>query len=189
VQLTDKLDEIINGCIAGNRHSQEELYRILSPGMYAVCLQYASDHEEASDFMQEGFIRVFTKISSFRREGSFEGWVRRIMVNTALQFLRKKKQLFILNEEITEDTDYEVPAGQCELEKEDLLKMIRELPVNQRMVFNLYVIEGYNHMEIAEMAGIPENTSKSHLHRARVALKGMINALSASDEQRLRKNV
>ncbi len=156
--------------------------------MYAVCLQYASDHEEASDFMQEGFIRVFTKISSYRREGSFEGWVRRIMINTALQFLRKKKQFVILNEEITEDADYEVPS-ECELEKEDLLKMIRELPANQRMVFSLYAIEGYNHMEIAEMAGIPENTSKSHLHRARIALKGMINALSASDKQRLRKNV
>jgi RNA polymerase sigma factor (sigma-70 family) len=187
--LTDKYDKLIKGCIAGKRRSQEELFRILSPGMYAVCLQYASDRDEADDFLQEGFIKVFTKISSYRNEGSFEGWVRKIMVNTALQMLRKKKQLLLLNEEITEEMDFEIPLIQGELEKEDLLRMIRELPVNQRMVFNLFAIEGYNHIEIAEMTGIPENTSKSHLHRARIALKEMISALSASDDKLLRKNV
>lgn len=142
--------------------------------MYAVCLQYASDTDEASDFLQEGFIRVFENIKSYRKEGSFEGWVRKIMINTALQFLRKKKQMLLINEEITEDVKLDLPAETNLPEQEDLLEMIQRLPDNQRVVFNLYVIEGYNHLEIANLTGIPENTSKSHLRRARLALKKMI---------------
>jgi RNA polymerase sigma factor (sigma-70 family) len=187
--LADKFDKLIKGCIAGQKSCQEELYRILSPAMYALCLQYAADHDEASDFLQEGFIRVYTSIESYRHEGSFEGWVRRIMVNTALQLLRKKKQLFLLNEEMPQEADYEVPAGQSELEKEDLLMMVRKLPENQRIVFNLFVIEGYNHMEISKMTGIPENTSKSHLHRARIALKEMIQKFSKPADYHIKNNV
>ncbi len=156
--------------------------------MYAVCLQYASDSDEANDFMQEGFIKVFTNIKSYRWEGSFEGWVRKIMVNTALQLIRNKKQMIALNEELTEDSSYELPAAQCNLEKDDLLDMVRKLPVNQRIVFNLFVIEGYNHSEIANMTGIPENTSKSHLHRARIALKEMIKIHTGSRNIVSRKN-
>ena len=187
--MADKLDDIIAGCIAGKRQSQEELYRILSPKMYAVCLQYASDADEASDFLQEGFIRVFTRIKSYRGEGSFEGWVRRIIVNTALQFIRKKRQLYVVNEEITEDAGYQMPHIHYELEAEDLLRMIKELPVNQRIIFNLYAIEGYNHAEIESMTGMPENTSKSHLHRARTALKKMLDRSIPSGSKKLRKNV
>jgi RNA polymerase sigma factor (sigma-70 family) len=187
--LTDKLEKIIKGCIEGDKKCQEELYRLLSPGMYALCLQYASDTDEAGDFMQEGFIRVFTRMDTYRWEGSFEGWVRRIMVNTALQTIRRKKQMFVLNEELTEDSSYEIPSVQSELEKEDLLKMISSLPVNQRVVFNLFVIEGYNHHEIASLTGMPENTSKSHLHRARMALKEMINLHWEAMEQNTKKNV
>ncbi len=187
--MTDKLDDIIAGCIAGERQSQEELYRILSPKMYAVCLQYASDADEASDFLQEGFIRVFTRIKSYRGEGSFEGWVRRIIVNTALQFIRKKRQLYIVKEEITEDAGYQMPHIHYELEAEDLLRMIKELPVNQRIIFNLYAIEGYNHAEIESMTGMPENTSKSHLHRARTALRKMLDGSIPSGSKKLRKNV
>jgi RNA polymerase sigma factor (sigma-70 family) len=183
--LTDKLEEIIKGCIKEDRQSQEDLYRILSPVMYAVCLRYASDADEAGDFMQEGFIRVFTKIKSYRNEGSFEGWVRRIMVNTSLQLLRKSRRMFLLNEEVIEGEDYEINESQCELDVADLLNMVQGLPENQRLVFNLFVIEGYNHTEIANMTGIPENTSKSHLHRARIALKEMI--LGRSEKERLRK--
>ena len=157
--------------------------------MYAVCLQYASDTDEANDFLQEGFIRVFTKISSYRWEGSFEGWVRKIIVNTALQMIRKKKQLFVLNEELNEDASYEVPDVQGELDKDDLLMMIRNLPVNQRIVFNLFVIEGYNHNEIAKLTGMPENTSKSHLHRARTRLKEMITLHWQSVDKKSKKNV
>jgi RNA polymerase sigma factor (sigma-70 family) len=186
--LTDKLEEIIKGCIKGDRQSQEDLYRILSPVMYAVCLRYASDADEAGDFMQEGFIRVYTNIKSYRNEGSFEGWVRRIMVNTSLQLLRKSRKMFLLNEEVIEGEDYEISESQCELDVADLLNMVQGLPENQRLVFNLFVIEGYNHTEIANMTGIPENTSKSHLHRARSALKGMILG-TEKERQRKRKNV
>jgi RNA polymerase sigma factor (sigma-70 family) len=187
--LTDKLDDIIAGCTAGKRQSQEELYRMLSPKMFAVCLQYASDADEASDFLQEGFVRVFTRIKSYRGEGSFEGWVRKIIVNTALQFIRKKRQLYVVNEEMTADVGYQMPHIYYELEAEDLLRMIKELPLNQRIVFNLYAIEGYNHAEIESMTGMPENTSKSHLHRARIALKKMLDRSIPSGSKRLRKNV
>jgi RNA polymerase sigma factor (sigma-70 family) len=185
--LTDKLEKIIKGCIKEDRQSQEDLYKILSPVMYAVCLRYASDADEAGDFLQEGFIRVFTKIKSFRNEGSFEGWVRRIMVNTSLQLIRKNRKMFLLNEEIIEGEDFEINENQCELDAADLLNMVQALPENQRMVFNLFVIEGYNHNEIANMTGIPENTSKSHLHRARITLKEML--LGRPEKQRKKKNV
>lgn len=184
--MTDNLDEIIAGCINEDSKSQEELYRLLSPVMYNVCLQYASDHDEAKDFLQEGFINVFTKIKSFRHEGSFEGWVRKIIVNTALQFLRKKKQIYVIREELTEDKDHDITEIDFELNEEDLLGMIQGLTVNQRIVFNLYAIEGYNHAEITKLTGIPENTSKSHLHRARVSLKEMIKKRNTSEPRKKR---
>lgn len=188
-KLTEDINEIIAGCIENNRQSQEELYRILSPKMYAVCLQYASDPDEACDFLQEGFIRVFGNIGNFRGEGSFEGWVRRIMVNTALQFIRKKRQMYLINEDITEDAHYEVADTEYALDADDLLEMIGRLPVNQRLIFNLYAIEGYNHSEIEGMTGIPVNTSKSHLHRARLALKDMLSKEAEADSQKIKKNV
>jgi RNA polymerase sigma factor (sigma-70 family) len=186
--LADIPDDIIKGCIANDRQSQEELYRLISPAMYGVCLQYASDADEANDFMQEGFIKVYTKIKSFRGDGSFEGWVRRIMVNTALQFIRKKKKMFMVNEAVVEESDFEITDGQYDLDVEDLLRMVQKLPDNQRMVFNLFVIEGYNHTEIAKMTGFPENTSKSHLHRARLALKEMITRSAVLNSQKIEKN-
>lgn len=187
--MTDNIDEIIKGCIAGDRRSQEELYGVFSPRMYAICLQYASDSAEAGDFLQEGFITVFAKIKSYRWEGSFEGWVRKIMINTALQIIRKKKPMFVINDEITDNADYEVPDVQLELEKEDLLSLVQSLPANQRIVFNLFVIEGYNHHEIADMTGISENTSKSHLHRARITLKELVIRYYTRENQIMRKNV
>jgi RNA polymerase sigma factor (sigma-70 family) len=186
--LADIPDDIIKGCIANDRPSQEKLYRLLSPAMYGVCLQYASDADEANDFMQEGFIKVFIKLKSFRGDGSFEGWVRRIMVNTALQFLRKKKKMFIANEIVAETADFETGGVNFDLEAEDLLRMVQKLPDNQRMVFNLFAIEGYNHAEISRMTGLPENTSKSHLHRARTALKEMITRSSVLNSQKIEKN-
>ncbi len=186
--MTDNITDIIAGCIAEKRKSQEELYNILSPGMYAVCLQYASDADEACDFLQEGFIKVFENIKNYRNEGSFEGWVRRIMVNTALQILRKKKQMYVINTEIKENTHYDIPDVKFEREEEELIRMIQKLPVNQRMIFNLYAIEGFNHTEIAKMTGIPENTSKSHLHRARIALKGMVKNSYQKEARKIRKN-
>jgi RNA polymerase sigma-70 factor (ECF subfamily) len=139
--------------------------------MYGVCLRYSKDSAEAEDNLQEGFIRVFTKIDQFGFKGSFEGWIRRIMVNTALEKFRKKDQLYpvediIIYEDIslTDDTISQMSA-------EDLLKMIQKLPPRYRMVFNLYVIEGYSHQEIGAMMNISEGTSKSNLSRARMILQ------------------
>lgn len=168
--MTD-LEEYIRKCIKGERKAQTELYRRFAPKMYGVCLRYSKDSSEAEDNLQEGFIRVFTKIDQFGFKGSFEGWVRRIMVNTALEKFRKKDQLYPVEDmviyednSISEDTISGISA-------DDLLKMIQKLPPRYRMVFNLYVIEGYSHQEIGVMMDISEGTSKSNLSRARVILQ------------------
>lgn len=168
--MTD-LEDYIRKCIKGDRKAQTELYRRFASKMYGVCLRYSKDSTEAEDNLQEGFVRVFTKIDQFGFKGSFEGWIRRIMVNTALEKFRKKDQLYpvediIIYEDIslTDDTISQISA-------DDLLKMIQKLPPRYRMVFNLYVIEGYSHQEIGAMMNISEGTSKSNLSRARMILQ------------------
>lgn len=139
--------------------------------MYGVCLRYSRDSSEAEDNLQEGFIRVFTRLDQFGFKGSFEGWMRRVMVNTALEKFRKKNQLYpVENMTIYEDvsvTDDTISG----ISADDLLKMVQKLPPRYRMVFNLYVIEGYTHQEIGVMMNISEGTSKSNLSRARVILQ------------------
>jgi RNA polymerase sigma factor (sigma-70 family) len=165
------LEEYIRKCIRGDGKAQTELYRRYASKMYGVCLRYSKDSSEAEDNLQEGFIRVFTKIDQFGFKGSFEGWVRRIMVNTALEKFRKKDQLYPVEDimiyediSLTDDTISGISA-------DDLLKMIQKLPPRYQMVFNLYVIEGYSHQEIGAMMKISEGTSKSNLSRARVILQ------------------
>ena len=140
-----------------------------------VCLRYADRGEEAEDMLQNGFIRVFDKIETFRGSGSLEGWIRRIVVNESLTYLRKNKAMR-LNIDI-EDATYMIPGnshvGETMNEK-DLLKMIQQLPIGFRTVFNMYAIEGYSHKEIAEQLGISEGTSKSQYSRARVHLQNML---------------
>lgn len=168
--MTD-LEDNIKKCISGDRRAQTELYKRYASKMYGVCLRYSKDSCEAEDNLQEGFVRVFTKIGQFGFKGSFEGWMRRIMVNTALEKFRKKNQLYPVEDmmiyddiSLTDDTISGISAN-------DLLKMIQKLPPRYRMVFNLYVIEGYSHQEIAEMMNISEGTSKSNLSRARIILQ------------------
>ena len=166
-------EEIIKECLSGNRHFQELLYRRYSPRFYAVSLQYAGNTEEARDILQESFIKIFENLESFNHNGSFEGWMRRIVVNTALEryrnryYLNRVDDIEAAEEPVTDpgETDF---AG---LEAYDLLKMIMELPPKYRMVFNLYAIEGYTHKEISEMLRISEGTSKSNLSRARDILQ------------------
>jgi RNA polymerase sigma-70 factor (ECF subfamily) len=172
--------EIINGCLSGSRRDQELLYRRYAPKLYAVCLQYAGNTEEARDVLQEGFIKIFENLSRFSHEGSFEGWMRRIIVNTALEKYRSRYYLSRVDDidEVTEpeaDPDTDDFAG---LEAYDLLNMIMELPPKYRMVFNLYAIEGYAHKEIGEMLGISEGTSKSNLSRAREILQKKVMILT-----------
>ncbi len=168
-----EIKNIISGCLKGNRRDQELLYRRHAAKLFAVCLQYSGNDEEARDILQEGFIKIFENLVHYKYEGSFEGWVRRIIVNTALEKYRSKHNLYRVDDidqiaEPNAEPDNEDYAG---LEAVDLLKIIRELPSKYRMVFNLYAIEGYSHKEISKMVNISEGTSKSNLSRARVILQ------------------
>ena len=154
--------------------AQRQLYDKYSARMLALCFRYICDDMAAEDVMVEGFIRVFAKIEQFSEEGSFEGWIRRIMVNEALGYLRKQKRILedTLSDEANNIPDY-THADQ-NLETQELLALIESLPTGYRTVFNLYAIEGYPHIEIAQMLGITESTSKSQLHRARAMLQKMV---------------
>jgi RNA polymerase sigma factor (sigma-70 family) len=167
------IKNIIKGCLAGDRRDQELLYRRHSSKLYAVCLQYSGNDEEARDILQEGFIKIFENLKNYKHEGSFEGWMRRIVVNTALEKFRSRHNLFRVDDidnisEPEAEPDTEDYSG---LEAVDLLYIIRELPPKYRMVFNLYAIEGYSHKEIGGMLNISEGTSKSNLSRARIILQ------------------
>jgi RNA polymerase sigma-70 factor (ECF subfamily) len=165
------LSDIINGCIEGNSIAQQQLYQRFAGKMFAVCLQYAGDYDEAKDVLQEGFIRVFLNLKQFEEKGSFEGWIRRIMINTALEKYRDK---YYLNRVDNQEENIEVGINDDvfeDLSAQDLLRMIRELSPKYRMVFNLYAIEGYSHKEISALLNISEGTSKSNLSRARAILQ------------------
>jgi RNA polymerase sigma-70 factor (ECF subfamily) len=167
------IKNIIKGCLAGNRRDQELLYRRHAAKLYAVCLQYSGNDDEASDILQEGYIKIFENLITYKNEGSFEGWMRRIIVNTALEKYRSKHNLYRVDDiDLIQEPDAapetEDYAG---LEAVDLLDIIRELPPKYRMVFNLFAIEGYSHKEISQMIKISEGTSKSNLSRARIILQ------------------
>lgn len=153
---------------------QEELYRRYSPRMYAVCLRYAGNAEEAEDILQEGFIKVFNKMDSFRNEGSFEGWMRRIFVNTAIEHFRRKKYLLPVTEKEENTIEGKYISVLDSLSAKDIMQLIQELSPGYRTVFNLYVVEGFSHKEIADQLGISEGTSKSQLSRAKVILQEMV---------------
>ncbi len=164
-------DSLLDGCRRGDRKSQELLYRSLGSKMLGVCLRYAKDHYEAEDMLQMGFVKVFQKVAEFRGEGSFEGWIRRIMVNTAIETYRRNQRTLQV---VDIDEVYDEPQSMFDmsgLETKDLLNLIKALPGGYRLVFNMYVIEGYSHKEIGEKLGITEGASKSQLSRARAILK------------------
>jgi len=177
--------DLINGCMEENRLMQEELYRRLSPKMYAVCLRYASDAEEAQDILQEGFIKVFKKLYSFRGDGSFEGWVRRIFVNTSIEHFRRRRYMQPVTDKEENSIEGKYVSALDVLAEKDILALIQQLSPGYRTVFNLYVIEGYSHKEIGDMLGISEGTSKSQLSRAKVILQGMVKEFI--DQQEVRK--
>jgi RNA polymerase sigma-70 factor (ECF subfamily) len=168
-----EIKKLIDGCLEGNRRDQELLYRRHASKLYAVCLQYSGNDEEASDILQEGFIKIFENLDRYKYQGSFEGWMRRIIVNTALEKFRSRNNLYRVDDidQITEpeaEPDNEDYAG---LGANDLLGIIRELPPKYRIIFNLFAIEGYSHKEISKMVNISEGTSKSNLSRARTILQ------------------
>jgi len=166
---------ILAGCLQNDASAQRELYSRYSPRMLSVCYRFAQNREDAEDMLQEGFIKVFTQIHTFQNKGSFEGWVRRIIVHTCINFLKKYKKF---NENI--DLAY---AGYLQVKEEtvpslmqakQVVECIRLLPVGYKTVLNLYAIEGYNHKEISEMLEIEESTSRSQYTRAKVMLENIL---------------
>ena len=165
---------LVEGCKKGDRKAQEVLYQQFGRRMFGVCLRYAHDYATAEDILQDGFIKVYNGISGFRGEGSLEGWIRRIIVNTAIEQYRKSVRLHVLMEYEERYADPIEENALSDLKLEDLLNLIQELPDGFRTVFNLHVIEGYTHKEIAEKLEISEGTSKSQLARARKLLQKKI---------------
>ena len=166
------LKQLIDDCKNNNRKAQEQLYRLYSPKLFAVCLKYSRNYAEAQDNLQDGFILIFKKIEQFSFKGSFEGWLKRVMINNVLQQYRNQTFLSLVNEDVAED--YEVEIEEDNISMDYLLKIIQELPDRYRLVFNLYVIDGFSHADIAEMLTINVGTSKSNLARARMILKEKI---------------
>lgn len=156
---------------------QELLYRKFSSKMYGVCLRYSGNSEDANDLLQEGFIKVFKNLEKFRSEGSFEGWIRRIFVNTSIEHFRKKVKLYNVTE-VQENTieDFDLSVLDTLAEK-DIMMLINGLSPGYKTVFNMHVVEGYSHKEIAAMLGINEGTSKSQLARAKGVLKKSLEKL------------
>lgn len=169
------LEDLVEGCQNGNRHSQELLYKTTAPKMLAICMRYAKDQFEAEDMMQTAFVKVFKKLADYRNEGSFEGWMRRIMVNTSIEFYRKNlRSLNVVDIDETYDHQASVSFDMSSINVKDLMRLIQNLSNGYRMVFNMYAIEGYSHKEIAEQLGITEGASKSQLSRARAILKEQV---------------
>jgi RNA polymerase sigma-70 factor (ECF subfamily) len=166
------LNQLINDCKNNERKAQEQLYRLYSPKLFAVCLKYSRNYTEAQDNLQDGFLIIFNKIEQFSFKGSFEGWLKRIMINNVLQQYRNQTFLSLVNEEI--EDDYEIDLDDESISLDFLLKIIQELPDRYRLVFNLYVLDGYSHQEIAEMLSINIGTSKSNLARSKMILKNKI---------------
>ena len=156
---------------------------LFSKRMFGLCLQYADNYDDASDILQEGFIKVFGKLGQFSGKGSFEGWVRRIMINTALERYRSQMHMYPLTEQSVKKDEMAYEEVIEKLSATDLIKLVHELPPRYRMVFNMYAIEGYSHKEIAGMMGITTGTSKSNLSRARDILQKKVKQHFDSSEQ------
>ena len=167
--------ELIDSCIRGDRAAQKALYDRLAPRMFPVCIRYIGDRDAAEDILQDGFVTLFTHLKSYKGEGSFEGWARRIFVTTALMSLRKKDALKMSEDlEAARNLRAETVSQTQNIGYKELIKLIMTLPPGFRAVFNMYAIEGYSHKEIGEMLGISETTSRTQLSRARIWLQNKI---------------
>lgn len=164
-------NDLIKGCINRDSRMQEELYNRFAPKMYAVCLRYSNNTDDAQDLLQEGFIKIFKNLDRFRAEGSFEGWVRRVFINTSIEHYRRKVNLFSTSEKeqtLIQDSSWNALD---KLAEKDIIKLVQELSPGYRTVFNMYAIEGFSHKEIGGILGISEGTSKSQLARAKGILQ------------------
>ncbi len=179
INLHQEEKELIQLAVENNRRAQQQIYTRFSPKMLSICRLYVKDLQQAEDIMITSFMKVFTNLKFFENKGSFEGWIRRIMVNESISFLRVHKIVnFIEDAVYAEESD---EAQECEFSTDDIQFMIDNLPEGCKMVFNLYAIEGFKHKEIAVMLGINEGTSKSQLSHARKILQQQINATKKYD--------
>lgn len=169
IKLHNQEKSLINKAIAHNREAQEQLFQQFSPKMLGVCRQYVKDLHHAEDLMLQGFLKVFTNLHKFKHKGSFEGWIRRIMVNTCISYLRKKNVIDVSDEDYVFNDVASVSLENTSTA--DIQKLIDQLPEGYKMVFNLYAIEGFKHSEIAKKLGVTESTSKSQLFKARKLLQ------------------
>lgn len=182
-------NQLIKSCLKGESSGYNTLYAQYAPKMLVVCSRYLTDFDDAKDILQEGFIKVFEQLHRFRNEGSLEGWIRRIMVNEALNHLKKSNKIQqqtddidLLSHEIPDETFIQIES---QLSNEDLLALVQTLPPSYRMVFNLFVFDGYKHHEIAVKLGIGEGTSKSNLQDARRLLQHKINTVFKEAKTRI----
>ena len=167
--------KLIDSCIKGDRAAQKALYDLIAPRMFPVCIRYIGDRDAAEDILQDGFVTLFTHLGSYKGEGSFEGWARKIFVTTALMSLRKKDALKMSEDlEAARGLRAETVSQTQNIGYKELMKLIMTLPPGFRTVFNMYAIEGYSHKEIGEMLGISETTSRTQLSRARIWLQNKI---------------
>lgn len=183
--LLEETRQLIKSCLDEDRHAQRKLYELYAPKMFGVCLRYAKNREEAEDIMQEGFLQVFKSLQNFKFSGSFEGWIRKIMVYSAIAKYRGKSKLHsVLTLENENIIAYENEDILSRLGKKELLQMVQELPPAYRMVFNLYVFEGLKHREIAQQLDISEGTSKSNLHDAKLILqRAVMNSMKIANQK------
>jgi RNA polymerase sigma factor (sigma-70 family) len=167
-------DNIIKGCINNNAKAQEQLYYMYKDMLFVLCCKYCRNEAEAEDNLHNAFIEIFTNIKHYKNTGSFEGWIKRITINKAIDSYKKSIQLVPIKEDINEDTD--VTDTEMDMPVEYILSLVQQLPDQYRLVFNLYEMDNYSHKEISEMLVISESTSKSNLHRAKMILKEKIRA-------------
>jgi RNA polymerase sigma-70 factor (ECF subfamily) len=188
MQGSTTIDKVIAGCAKGDRQCQRTVYEMFYGKMMGVCLRYTNNKEEARDLLHDGFIKVFENINKFNYSGSFEGWIRRIMVNTTIDHFRKNKNIFVKDIDdfsniATEEPDIDVLS---QLRTEDIMKTVQTLSPAYRMVFSLYVIEGYSHKEVAEELGISVGTSKSNLAKAKHNLKRLFKAVDTPIKEKVK---
>ena len=172
------LEQLIKRCVKQDAEAQSQLYKQYASKLFSLCLKYSKNYAEAEDNLHDAFITVFSKIGQYNNKGSFEGWLKRIAINTALQGYRKDVGVYdIVNEDKIEAVSVDIDDN--DLNIDFLLKIIQELPDRYRLIFNLYVLDGYSHLEISELINISTGTSKSNLARARLILKNKIEAYKA----------
>ena len=180
------LNKLIKQCAKNDKRAQKEIYQLFAGKLFSICLKYSKNRQEAQDNFQDGFITIFSKIGQFNFKGSFEGWLKRIMVNTVLLKYRNKSVLNIVTEEIPDEVIVDIDDDEISLDF--LLSLIQELPERYRLVFNLYVLDGYSHKEVSQMLHIAEGTSKSNLARARAILKQKVEKSSERSTVNIRKD-